>query len=286
MLKKFIAIAMLAIFALSLTGCMQITYHVTLNSDGTANAEYEMYMDKSSVSMIMGNEGEAADPFAENKAQAEANGYTVTPLETESQVGFKATAENTELNIQDIVSNVGMGGNGNGGITVEKGLFTNKYTVMANIDTTKIFGEDEQSQSVIPMLASAIDAKLVFTAPSEITSATGTKSATIPNTYEYKIELGKDNLISFSYTMLNMTNIYICIGIVLIALLFVVFFIRSKMKKGKSENEIIIGEDEEAGTEVSPEEVIEEPVEEVAEESIEEVAEEAEIEEVPEQTEE
>jgi len=240
MAKKIIALLMILMLVMSFTGCMQITYHITLNSNGTADAEYEMYMDKSTVSMIMGSDGETSDPFAENRANAEAKGFTVTPIETENQIGFKATAENTELNIQEIVQNVGMGGNGEGGITVKKGLFTNTYTVNANIDTKNIFGEDEQSQSMLPLLNNSISVKLLFTAPSEIISETGTVVENMPNTREYKIEMGKDNQISFTYTLVNMTNIYIFIGIILIVILLILFRLRSKKKKSASENEIII----------------------------------------------
>ena len=225
MIKKITALLLLVVLVMSFTGCMQITYHITLNSNGTANAEYEMYMDKSTVSMIMGSDGNSADPFAENRATAEAKGFTVTPIENENQIGFKATAENIELNIQEIIQNVGMGGNGNGNISVKKGLFTNTYTVNANIDTTDIFGNDEQSQSMLPILNNSISVKLLFTAPSEIISETGAASGN--NTREYKIEMGKDNQISFSYTLVNMTNVYICIGIVLIAVLLLLFYIRS-----------------------------------------------------------
>lgn len=239
-MKKVIALLMLILLVLSFTGCMQITYHITLNSNGTADAQYEMYMDKSTVSMIMGSDGEVVDPFAENRANAEAKGFAVTPIETENQVGFKATSENIELNIQDIIQNVGMGGNGEGGITVKKGLFTNTYTVNANINTTNIFGEDEQSKSMIPLIDNSISVKLIFTAPSEIISETGTVFENSPNSREYKIELGKDNNISLSYTLVNMTNIYIFIGIILIAVLFLFFYMRSKKKKSSSLNEIII----------------------------------------------
>lgn len=238
MIKKITALLMLLVLVLSFSGCMQITYHITLNSNGTADCEYEMYMDKSTVSMIMGTDGENADPFSENRANAEAKGFTVTPIETENQIGFKASSENVELNIQEIVQDVGMGGNGEGGVTVKKGLFTNTYTVNANIDTKNIFGEDEQSQAMLPILNNSISVKLIFTAPSEILSETGT--AVNETTREYKIEMGKDNQIAFSYSLVNMTNVYIFIGIILIAVLLILFYIRSKKKKTISENEIII----------------------------------------------
>lgn len=241
MIKKITALLMLFVLVMSFSGCMQITYHITLNSNGTADCEYEMQMDKSTVSMIMGTDGENVDPFSENRANAEAKGFVVTPIETENQVGFKASAENVELNIQEIVQGIGMGGNGEGGISVKKGLFTNTYTVNANIDTKDIFGEDEQSQAMLPILNNSISVKLIFTAPSEISSETGT--AVNETTREYKIEMGKDNQIVFSYTLLNMTNIYICAGIVLIAILLILFFLRSKKKKTVSANEIIIGDE-------------------------------------------
>ena len=85
MIKKITALLMLFVLVMSFSGCMQITYHITLNSNGTADCEYEMQMDKSTVSMIMGTDGENADPFSENRANAEAKGFVVTPVETENQ---------------------------------------------------------------------------------------------------------------------------------------------------------------------------------------------------------
>ena len=237
MKKKVIAIVMLLVVMFTFTGCMKITYHVTLNNNGTADAEYEMYMDKSTVAMIMGADGASSDVFAENKAAAESAGFTVTSVETDTQIGFKANAKELELNINDIVSNVAMGGSGDGGIQVKKGLFKNTYTVNANIDTTNIFGEDETSQSMIPLLNNSIDMKLVFTAPSEIKSETGVKVNDSKNTYEYKILLGENNKISFSYSLFNVTGICIFAGLLILIGMFLVFYFVTRNKRRAEEIE-------------------------------------------------
>ena len=237
MKKKIIAIVMLIAVMLAFTGCMKITYHVTLNNNGTADAEYEIYMDKATVSMIMGADGTSSDIFAENKAAAESAGFTVTPVETDTQTGFKASAKKLELDINSIVSNVAMGGSGDGGIQVKKGLFKNTYTINANIDTTNIFGEDETSQSMIPLLNNSIDMKLIFTAPSEIKSETGVKVDNIKNTYEYKILLGQNNEISFSYSLFNVTGICIFAGLLILIGMFLVFYFVTRSKRKVEEIE-------------------------------------------------
>ena len=237
MKKKIIAIVMLIAVMLAFTGCMKITYHITLNNNGTADAEYEIYMDKSTVSMIMGADGTSSDIFAENKAAAESAGFTVTPVETDTQTGFKASAKKLELDINSIVSNVAMGGSGDGGIQVKKGLFKNTYTINANIDTTNIFGGDETSQSMIPLLNNSIDMKLIFTAPSEIKSETGVKVDNIKNTYEYKILLGQNNEISFSYSLFNVTGICIFAGLLILIGMFLVFYFVTRSKRKVEEIE-------------------------------------------------
>ena len=237
MKKKIIAIVMLIAVMLAFTGCMKITYHITLNNNGTADAEYEIYMDKATVSMIMGADGTSSDIFAENKAAAESAGFTVTPVETDTQTGFKASAKKLELDINSIVSNVAMGGSGDGGIQVKKGLFKNTYTINANIDTTNIFGGDETSQSMIPLLNNSIDMKLIFTAPSEIKSETGVKVDNIKNTYEYKILLGQNNEISFSYSLFNVTGICIFAGLLILIGMFLVFYFVTRSKRKVEEIE-------------------------------------------------
>lgn len=237
MKRKITALLLVAVLVFALSGCMQITYHITLNENGTANAEYEMYMSNDYVSMIAGQDG--GDPFAESKKSAEAAGFKVQEVKTEEKTGFKATAKNLPLNIEDMVNTVGMGGNATSDVQVKKGLFKNTYTLKANIDTSKIMGDDEQSQSMIPILNNAMDIKLIITAPSEIQSSTGELSTTQNNTYIYKIELGKNNEISLSYTLLNMTNMYIAGGIVLILLILLVFFLIKKTKKKQDVDDIL-----------------------------------------------
>ncbi len=244
MKRKITVFFILAMLIFLLSGCMQITYHITLNNNGTADVEYEMYMTKEYIAMIAGEDN--ADPFAENKLSAEAAGFTVEPVETETQSGFKATAKNLDLNFSNMVNSVGMGGDAKSDVQVKEGLFKNTYTVTTNIDTTNIMGDDEESQSIIPILNQAMDIRLIFTAPAEITSQTGTPSETLPNTYEYKIELGKNNEISLSYTLLNMTNIYIFAGIIIIILILVVFFLIKKFKKKPSDMDDILPESENA----------------------------------------
>lgn len=236
MKKKITALLLVAVLVFALSGCMQITYHITLNENGTANAEYEMYMSNEYVSMITGQDG--GDPFAESKKSAEAAGFKIQEVKTNEKTGFKATAKNLTLNIEDMVNTVGMGGNATSDVQVKKGLFKNTYTLKANIDTSKIMGDDEQSQSMIPILNSALDMKLIITAPSEIQSSTGELSTTQKNTYIYKIELGKNNEISLSYTLLNMTNMYIAGGIVLVLLILLIFFLIKKSKKKKDFDDI------------------------------------------------
>lgn len=271
MKKKLTALLLVAVLVFALSGCMQITYHITLNENGTANAEYEMYMSNEYVSMITSQDG--GDPFADSKKSAKAAGFKIQEVKTNEKTGFKATAKNLPLKIEDMVKNVGMGGNATSDVQVKKGLFKNTYTLKANIDTTKIMGDDEQSQSMIPILNSALDMKLIITAPSEIKSSAGELSTTQKNTYIYKIELGKNNEISLSYTLLNMTNIYIAGGIVLVLLILLIFFLIKKSKKKKdfddiddlSSNNVPLTEDGEANP---AEDSVQNEADEAAEETV------------------
>lgn len=230
MKKRIFSLITLVLLVFQLTGCMRITYHVTLNKNATADVVYEMYMNKETLPLFLGEDVENQDIFAENKKSAENSGFKVEALETETEVGFKASAKGMDLNMQEVITQLGMGGTGDGGIKVTRGLFRNVYTLNANVDTSDIFGDDPNSQTLLPAINQSISLKLIVTAPSEITSATGTPSETQKNTYEYDIVLGENNEISLSYSLVNMTNIYLIIGAVILAVLIAIYVIKAKKK--------------------------------------------------------
>ena len=94
MLKKATAIFMLIAVIFCLTGCMNIVCHITLNNNSSADIEYDISMYKSTIPAIMGIEEESFNPFEEAITKAGAEGYTVTPYETEEQIGFRAVSKN------------------------------------------------------------------------------------------------------------------------------------------------------------------------------------------------
>lgn len=120
MKKKLTALLLVAVLVFALSGCMQITYHITLNENGTANAEYEMYMSNEYVSMITGQDG--GDPFADSKKSAKAAGFKIQEVKTNEKTGFKATAKNLPLKIEDMVKKRGHGWQRNKRCAGKKGL--------------------------------------------------------------------------------------------------------------------------------------------------------------------
>ncbi len=230
MKKKIFAFMMLFIMVIHLTGCMRITYHITLNKNATADVSYEMYINKETLPMIVGADTENQDFFADNKKGATDAGFEVEDVETETEIGFKASAKKLNLNMQNVISQLGMGGTGDGVLQVKRGLFKNVYTLNANVDTSDVFGDDENAKALLPALNQSIAIKLIITAPSEIISEGGTPSTTMKNTHEYDIVLGENNEISISYSLINMTNIYIICGVLIITLLIVFFVIKAKKK--------------------------------------------------------
>lgn len=237
-MKKIISIALLVAIIFALTGCMNATYHVTLKDNGKADIEYEVKMDKETMSMLSG-EG-SSDPFAEKKETAKANGYEVTVIDTENETGYSAKIKNVEFKAEDIAQNIGLGGSSTGNIEVDRGFFKNVYTVNLNIDTTDVFGEDSQSQSVVPYINDSINLKLLITAPGEITSQGGTAVEGTANTYEYKINLGQDNAVSLTYTTKNSSNLVICCVacVVILLAIAILAYVLIKKKSSKAKEEI------------------------------------------------
>lgn len=230
MKKRFFALLMLFIMVIHLAGCMRITYHITLKKNAKADVSYEMYINKETLPMIVGADTENQDFFKDNKKSATEAGFTVEDVETETEVGFKAYAKGLDVNMQNVITQLGMGGTGDGALQVKRGLFKNVYTLNANIDTSSVFGDDDNAKMLLPALNQSIAIKLIITAPSEILSEGGTESADIKNTREYDIVLGENNEISISYSLINMTNIYIICGVLIIALIIVLYVIRAKKK--------------------------------------------------------
>lgn len=268
MKKKIFAFMMLIIMVLHLTGCMRITYHITMKKNAKADVSYEMYINKETLPMIVGADTENQDFFADNKKGAEDAGFEVQDVETETEIGFKASAKNLDLNMENVISQLGMGGTGDGVLQVQRGLFKNVYTLNANVDTSDVFGDDENAKALLPALNQSIAIKLIITAPSEITSEGGTASTTMENTREYDIILGENNEISISYSLINMTNIYIICGVLIIVLLVVFFVIKAK-KKGvdiTTDEEIDIFDEDTPEVQVEAEESEEQVSEEKTEE--------------------
>jgi hypothetical protein len=250
--SKGIRLVLLSLLlVVTLTGCVDVDAHVTVNSD--LSGSYEItFLTSSFTDQFLQKDSERQDSL---KTQLQNQGFTITDIEKEGQAGWKATKQidsfldesPTDLvnniktaydwtmkrtaSLQAVEGSTDSGTPSNSGITTEWGLFTT--TVNADFRFNLL---DQNTFSEIPesfqkIFFDKMNLRFHLTLPVEATEHNATQVSEDGNTLTWKLSPTEENHIHLSKDLPNP----ITWGIILIlAIILLIVFLRKRKRRRAS----------------------------------------------------
>ena len=219
-------LSLMAIFAMLLfvlTGCVNINYEVSLNTDGSADIAYVYAFEKATLEQ-MGTSSESMTKDMQEKSQE--SGYTIESYEDDTMAGFKASkhldnvadaslaeAFGTE-NVKDTDENK---------IVIEKKGGKTLFSQNANIDLT---GMDSSTASYVTM-------KYTVKLPVKAKTSNATEVSKDGKTLTWELKSGEENRVEFTAVKGGLKILPIIIVVAVIAIACAAFFVIKGAKKDK-----------------------------------------------------
>jgi len=233
-LKKIIMLFALISIIGVLSGCVEATYHVTVNKDGSSDLNYRIGLNSGLVG-LMGSEN--GDPIDNLRKDAEKNGFSVTNFNENGLIGIIAKKHVTSLQTIPVLGNAGAKSNAPS-FSVEKGLFQNLYKINGNIDLSDMKSKpgDEFAQIGNAMI-SQIKINFVLTLPVKPGKNNASTTKDDGKTLVWQLVPGTNNQIQMEASVPNTTNIVLAsIGGAVLLIVIVIVLVRSK--RGRISQEI------------------------------------------------
>lgn len=226
-LKLFV---LLAVMLIILTGCVDVNYEVTINSDGTADVAYIYGFEKEYLEEMETTAEEMTQDMQQN---AEISDYTVETYSNDEVEGFKATKHVTDLSQISLEEAFGaeyVSDSEENQIKVEKKGSKTVYSQKADIDLT----------SMDKSMASMVTMKYTIKLPQKAGNNNASEVSKDGKTLIWNLKAGEINKIEFEATESGtMDKIIKIVAIALVSLVgvaVVVILIITIVKKTKKKN--------------------------------------------------
>lgn len=228
-LKSVTLIVLAGILLVSLTGCANVNYEITLQKDGSGEISYIIGYDKNFLNSMQ----VSIDTLKENdslkrtKQEAEQGGYTVEEYEDENTYGFKAykkvTNIQTEFKMMEDSSE-------SDAIQYEKNLLKTKFSQDAKLDLSNVTGNNEQDALTTAVLGQMkISYKMIL--PFKVGDNNATTVSEDGKTLEWSLKAGQTNEIKFIAEEDNTIIIVVAVAIILLMIVVIIITISRKSKK-------------------------------------------------------
>ena len=241
-IKKYEVLIMLMIMTVILSGCVNITYKVTLKDEGKADVDIAVLYNNSEF-------GYNVEEIDKVKDIYKSNGFKIKDYNEKGLNGFKMTAKNVELDYEGVTSE--------NGVKIDifkdvfkdaqytKGFLANKYNISSNVDLSDLLllksyvntnEEEILTDDEFKKLLSAVNLKLVFELEKGAVVNSNSTLGENNKIAEWVLIPGSVNKISYEATTgdrLAITGTIIILGTVLVialSLLIVLFRLYSKRK--------------------------------------------------------
>jgi hypothetical protein len=210
-----VKLVLAGLFLLSLTGCMEMKYHLTIHGNGSADLHYHLALDSSLANI--GSEGN--NSITKVRQDLEKEGFKVTDFSKDGKTGVDATRHFQRL--EDIKGLTRFFDKTQTKITdqsvpftVKRGFLTNRITVntainpgLSSSDATDEMAitveQSEMDQSVL----SQIRMSFMLTLPSKPRSHNATSVSKDGKTLEWKLAPDRRNAIKLDVVTPNWQNI-------------------------------------------------------------------------------
>jgi hypothetical protein len=228
----FLRLALAGLLLLSLAGCVEMKYHLTIHGNGSADLNYHLALDSSLANMG----GEAGNPIADARKDLEKEGYKVTDYSGNGKTGIDATKHFQKLeDIKGLTKFFDKDqkkmADQSGAFTIKRGFFANQISVNSAIDLGN--GEpaptDEMSKAMEQSMMSQFQMSFVLTLPAKPKSHNATTVSKDGKTLEWKLAPDRKNEIKLEMVAPNMKNItLVVLGVVVLLGLVLVPVLRRK----------------------------------------------------------
>lgn len=257
-MKKVLKLfAIMAVMLIVLTGCVNVNYEVTLNSDGTADVAYIYGFEKEYLEQMETTSEEMTKEMQEN---AELSDYTVEAYSDEKLEGFKASKHVTDfadISLEEAFGEENVKDSDNNRLKVEKKGSKTVYSQNAEIDLS----------SMDTSMATMVTMKYTIKLPTKVGNNNASEVSEDGKTLTWNLKAGEINKVEFEATELGTAAkiirvaiiiVAVIVGIVIIALIIKLIIKKTKKQKNEKETDENIKEE----NKLSEEEKINENLEE------------------------
>lgn len=238
--KRLFLVTLLLIVAVSLTGCVDAKFHLTINKDGSGDFSYKMLMDPTILAFSsQGNDASDKDPLTSMLEDAKKSGFTTTNLNENGKVGFEAVKHIN--NIEEDLNNGTLFGNSNidknfkpeEGLKIEKGFLQTTYKMKSDFDMSSMTASNESAEmnAMTQNMLRSMNFSFALTLPAKVKIHNASTTQDDGKTLVWNLIPGQHNEISMQADVLNTTNIALLVCgvlIILVAIITLIIFNRKK----------------------------------------------------------
>lgn len=204
-----------------LTACVDATYHVTINRDGSADVQYKMAMSAALVGLM--SQGQQ-DPISELAEEAKKDGFSVTSLSENNMIGIRASKHLSpeELRrdpkgVMPTWKTIAGASETAPAFQVDKGFLYTTYRLKTTLDLRGMAAKpgDEFAGLANAMLGQ-VKMRFLLTLPIKPETHNASTASDEGRTLEWQLLPGRANDIEVSAKVLNWRNI-VLVGVGLLA---------------------------------------------------------------------
>ncbi len=240
------------VLAVSLTGCVDLDAHVTVNSDLSGSYEITFLTSDFTDRFLQGNDNQQENSLTEQLKQ---QGFIITEIKKEGQAGWKATkhvdsfldespmdlvnnlktaydwTKNQTASLQAVEGSTSSGSTTNSGVTTEWGLFTTTVNADFRFNLLEKNMLSDIPESFQNIFFDKMNLRFHLTLPVEATEHNATQVSEDGKTLTWKLDPTQENHIYLSKSLPNP----ITWGILLIlAIIFLIVFLRKRKRRRAS----------------------------------------------------
>ena len=226
--KSVLFIVFIGILLVSLTGCANVNYEITLQKDGSGEISYIMGYDKNFLNsmQVSIDDLKSNNSLEQTKQEATQQGYTVEEYEDENTYGFKAYKH-----VSNIQSEFKMmeDSSQSDAIQYEKSLLKTTFSQDAKLDLSNVAGDEEEDALTTAVLGQMkISYKIIL--PFKVGDNNATTVSEDGKTIEWILKAGQTNEIRF---IAQQDNTIIIVGAIVAILVVILVIIMMSSKKSK-----------------------------------------------------
>lgn len=236
---------LLLFITITLSGCIDAKFHLTINKDGSGDFSYQMLMDPTLLAFTADyNDGTNEDPLAEMVNDAKESGFTITNLNENGKVGFKADKhinnlqeelKNGELfGQQNMDSNIKPGE----GLIVDEGFFKTRYKFKMDFDMSDMAnndsGEFDEIDNIAQGMINSMNFSFALTMPISALTHNAGKIEDDGKTLVWSLIPGQRNEIEMTAEVWNVKDIAMLMALIILAAIIAIIMVKRKKRNNQN----------------------------------------------------